>query len=143
MKRLALAALTLALLFSFANPAHAGNRRRSQSRSYNPARGYSQQLGTLGYGYATYSTLPAYRYGSHYYANRYGDRCYDHDHDRLMYYHQRSRAFAYPQYDYGFGGRGAFDGSPYGGNSWYWRSQQAGHGNVSWGQLYNEMYGGR
>ena len=143
MKRIALVALTVALLFSVAAPAQAGNRRRSQHRSYHRASGISVQLGTLGYGYGALSTLPSYRYGSHYYGYDDRDRCYDHDYDRLMYYHQRSRAFAYPQHDYGFGGRGAFDGSPYGGNSWYWRSQQAGHGNVSWGQLYNEMYGGR
>lgn len=143
MKRIILTTLTIALVFSIADLAQAGPRR-SRQRGTNRGVGVSVQLGTMGYGYGPYSTLPSYRnrslYGGY---GGYNDRCYDRDYDRLMYYHQRSRSFSYPQYDYGYGGGGAFDGSRNGGNYWYWRSQQAGNGNGSWGQLYSEMYGGR
>jgi hypothetical protein len=138
MKRFALAMLTFALVVGAADFAQAEGRH-SRRRNSN---GITIQIGGLGYGGARYSNLPSYGYRDSYYGN-YGGNCHDSDYGRLQYYHQRSRAFAYPRYDYGYGGGGAFDGSRHGGNSWYWRSQQAGNGNVAWGQLYNEMYGGR
>lgn len=151
-KNVSIVLLTAVVVWGAASTAQARPRRHRSRANYYSNNVGGAQLGQLGFGFGTtvYGPVLGYsdygyrnygysNYGYNAYGSGYRGSCPDYDLDRVMYYRRRSQMFGNP----GPYGGGSFDGSANNGNYWYWRTQEAGRGNVAWGQLYNEMYGGR
>jgi hypothetical protein len=137
MKRWWIGVVALVVLGLVAESADAAHRRRSRgNRHYG---GLSSGI-QLYYGYA-----PSYGYGlSNYgyvspnYGFGYGPGIYGSGIPHAAYgYDPILPGHCLPRYDYT---SDPFGGSPSGGNSWYWLTQQAANGNISWTELNEQMY---